>query len=97
MLLSEESEEQITSFLAQENCGVTCLDAQDSRGNVKMIITLVNRTDVQRITDFIRTVNPHAFFSVEDVRYVNEGVFRPKKHGVLARIFGPVLHPKKKR
>ncbi len=23
--------------------------------------------------------NPHAFFSIEDVRYVNEGVFRPKK------------------
>jgi hypothetical protein len=50
---------------------------------------------MSRGSDFIRTVNPHAFFSVEDVRYVNEGVLRPKKHGVLAGIFGPVLHPKK--
>ena len=48
-----------------------------------MILSLVNRTDVPRITDFIRTVNPGAFFSIEDVRYVNEGVFRPQKPGVL--------------
>jgi uncharacterized protein YebE (UPF0316 family) len=44
IVTSEESEEQITSFLTQENCGVTYLDAQGSRGNVKMIVTLVNRT-----------------------------------------------------
>jgi hypothetical protein len=62
-----------------------------------MIISLVNRTDVPRITDYIRTVNPHAFFSVEDVRYVNEGVFRPKVPGVLSGRFSSVLHPKKKK
>ena len=96
IITTEESEEQITSFLSQENCGVTCLDAQGSRGNVKMIISLVNRTDLPQITDFIRTVNPHAFFSIEDVRYVNNGVFRPQEHGVLAGMFSAVLHPKKK-
>jgi uncharacterized membrane-anchored protein YitT (DUF2179 family) len=96
IITTEESEEQITSFLAQENCGVTRLDAQGSRGNVKMIITLVNRSDVPRITDFIRTVNSRAFFSIEDVRYVNEGVFRPQEHGMLTGMFSAVLHPKKK-
>jgi uncharacterized protein YebE (UPF0316 family) len=97
IITTEESEDQITLFLAQDNYGITRLDAQGSRGNVKMIITLVNRTDVPRITDFIRTVNPRAFFSVEDVRYVNEGVFRPKEHGRLAGLFGSILHPKKKK
>src|SRR5512136_1285320 len=92
IITTGESEEQITSFLASENCGVTRLDAQGSRGNVKMIISLVNRTDVPRITDFIRTVNPRAFFSIEDVRYVNEGIFSHKKHGVLAGMFSSALH-----
>lgn len=96
IITNGESEEQITSFLASENCGVTRLDAQGSRGNVKMIISLVNRTDVPRITDFIRMVNPRAFFSIEDVRYVNEGIFRHKKHGVLVRMFSSALHPRKK-
>jgi uncharacterized protein YebE (UPF0316 family) len=96
IITTGESEEQISTFLAQENCGVTRLDAQGSRGDVKMILTLVNRTDVARITEYIRTVNPHAFFSIEDVRYVNEGVFRPQGHGVLGGILGGVLHRKKK-
>jgi uncharacterized protein YebE (UPF0316 family) len=96
IITTEESEERITSFLAAENCGVTRLDAQGSRGMVKMILSLVNRNEVPRITEFIRTVNPHAFFLIEDVRYVNEGVFRHQDHGVFAGIVGGVLHPKRK-
>jgi uncharacterized protein YebE (UPF0316 family) len=96
IITTEESEGLITSFLAAEHCGVTRLDAQGSRGNVKMLLSLVNRAEVPRITEFIRTVNPHAFFSIEDVRYVNEGVFRPQGQGVLAGICSSVLHPKKK-
>jgi uncharacterized protein YebE (UPF0316 family) len=96
IITGEDSEARISQFLAEENCGVTRLDAQGSRGSVKMILTLVNRTDVPRITEFIRTINPRAFFSIEDVRYVNEGVFRPQRPGVFGGIFGSVLHPKKK-
>lgn len=96
VITTVESEEQISSFLARENCGVTTLDAEGSRGNVKMLISLVNRIDLPKITDFIRTVNPHAFFSIEDVRYVNEGVFNSREHGMLAGIFNAVLHLKKK-
>jgi uncharacterized protein YebE (UPF0316 family) len=96
IITTEESEDQITAFLATEHCGATRLDAQGSRGSVKMILSLVNRIDVPRITEFIRTVNPHAFFSIEDVRYVNEGVFPPQEHGVLAGMVGGILHLKKK-
>lgn len=32
IITTEKSEEPITSFLAQENCGATSLDAQGSRG-----------------------------------------------------------------
>jgi len=94
IITTEESEGQITSFLTQENCGATNLDAQGSRGSVKMVLPLFNRADVPRITEFIRTVNSRAFFSIEDVRYVNEGVLRPKDQGVLTGRFSSVLHKK---
>jgi len=85
IITTEESEGQITSFLAQENCGVTRLDAQGSRGNVKMIISLVNRTDVPRITDYIRTVNSCILFSKrravrERGRVPPEGTWRPYRN-----------------
>ena len=43
-----------------------------------MIISLVNREDVPRITRFIEETNPDAFFSIEDVRYVNQGISGPE-------------------
>jgi hypothetical protein len=64
--------------MQSENYGITSLDATGSRGNVKMILSLVNRVVVPRITAHIPSTNPHAFFSIEDARYVNEGVFCPK-------------------
>lgn len=81
IITTGESEEQIMSFLAAGNYGTTLMDAHGSRGNVNMIFSLVNRVDAPRITEFIRTVNPHGFFSSEDVRHVNGGIFPPECTG----------------
>jgi len=79
IVTTEDSTDEIVSFMQSENYGSTTVDATGSRGNVKIILSLVNRVDVPRITAHIQSINPHAFYSIEDVRYVNEGVFRPKK------------------
>jgi uncharacterized protein YebE (UPF0316 family) len=92
-----ESNDEIISFMRSENYGTTMFDATGSRGNVKMILSLVNRAEVARITEKIQTTNPHAFFSIEDVRYVNEGVFRPKKPNTLTGLFHSFIRPRKKK
>lgn len=76
IVTTDESCDAITAYLQSENHGVTCLDARGSRGTVTMILSLVNRSELSRITLGIERINPRAFFSIEDVRYVNEGVFR---------------------
>lgn len=81
IVTAEESNEEITRFLRSENFGVTSLDAKGARGNVKMILMLVNSVDVPRITDHLQTPNPHAFFSIEDVQYANEG-FSARKNPI---------------
>jgi len=97
IITTEESNEEITSFLQSENFGITSLDAKGARGNVKMILTLVNRVDVPRITQHLQTTNPHAFFSIEDVRYANEGVFRPKKPNAVTGLFHSFARTGKKK
>jgi uncharacterized protein YebE (UPF0316 family) len=92
-----ESNDEIISFMRSEDYGTTMIDATGSRGNVKMILSLVNRADVAHITEKIQTTNPHAFFSIEDVRYVNEGVFRPKKPNALTGLFHSFIRPRKKK
>ncbi len=97
IVTTDESNDEIVSFLQSENYGITMLDARGSRGNVRIILSLVNRTDVARITERIRSTNPHAFFSIEDVRYVNEGVFRPKKPNMITGLFHALIRPRKKK
>jgi uncharacterized protein YebE (UPF0316 family) len=96
IVTTDASNEEIVSFMQSENYGITTLDATGSRGNVKMILSLVNRADVTRITEHIQSTNPHAFFSIEDVRYVNEGVFRPKKPNMITGFFHSFIRPRKK-
>jgi uncharacterized protein YebE (UPF0316 family) len=83
----EEADDEIIAFMEAEHCGVTSLDAKGTRGNVRMILSLVNRTELPRITRYLHEKKPHAFYSVEDVRYANEGVFRPRNtHSIMGRI-----------
>ena len=97
IVTTDESNEEIVSFMQSENYGITTLDATGSRGSVKMILSLVNRTDVPRITQHIQATNPNAFFSIEDVRYVNQGVFRPKKPNRITGFFHSFIRPRKKK
>lgn len=97
IVTTEESTDEIAKFLEAEHFGVTYLDAKGSRGDVRIILTLVNRTDVPRITEHIEMTNPKAFFSIEDIRYVSQGVFRPKARPSLSGIFDSLLHSHKRK
>jgi uncharacterized protein YebE (UPF0316 family) len=96
IITTDGSGDGITEYLQQENYGTTCLDAKGARGGVKMIISLVNRDDVPRITRHIEETNPGAFFSIEDVRYVNQGVFRPKKQNPFTGFIHTLARPRKR-
>lgn len=77
--------------LQQNNFGVTSIDAQGAKGPVKILMTVIKRKDVELVAKLIDEHNPHAFYSIEDVRTANQGVF-PRKAGetklnYLKRIF----------
>jgi uncharacterized protein YebE (UPF0316 family) len=97
IITTDESTDEIISFLESENYGITSLDATGSRGTVRMIITLINRSDIPAITAHLEATNPQAFFSIEDVRYVNQGVFRPKKQNAITGWFHSVASMRKKK
>ncbi len=66
-------------YLKSENYGVTILDGAGAKGTVKVIFTVVERQQSKKIIQIIHQINPHAFYSIEDVKYANEGVFKNKK------------------
>ncbi|MGD0533819.1 MAG: DUF5698 domain-containing protein [Methanoregula sp.] len=96
IITTDGTGEEITGFLQAEHYGTTSLDAKGARGGVKMIISLVNRDDIPRITRHIEETNPDAFFSIEDVRYVNQGVFRPRKQNPFTGLLHTLAKQRKK-
>jgi uncharacterized protein YebE (UPF0316 family) len=65
----------LIEYLKGEDYGVTSVDAQGARGDVNLIYTIVKRSDVAHVIEIINRFNPRAFYTIEDVRFVREGVF----------------------
>ncbi len=45
-----------------------------SGNGVSVIYSVVNRNDVSKVNALIREYNPAAFYSIEDIRFVNKGL-----------------------
>ena len=59
-------------YLKDNNYGVTLLNAQGLYGDVNILFTIIPRNKVKSAVAFIKESNPQAFYSIEDVRFVNE-------------------------
>lgn len=67
--------EELAKALNKENFGATTVHAEGSHGSVDLIYTIVNRKDLSRVEIIIKEFNPNAFYSIEEVKKVNKGVF----------------------
>lgn len=61
--------------LKEQNYGVTSVDGHGTSGQVKVVFTVVKRREVPNIVELIKTFNPHAFYSIEEVGFVQKGIF----------------------
>ena len=78
--------------LKAQNYGVTSVDGHGASGQVKVVFTLVPRREVPSVVGLIKTFNPHAFYSIEEVGFVEKGVFplrRSWRDSLLLKIFRP--------
>ena len=67
---------ELINMLKEQNFGLTIVDAEGSKGSVKVIFSIVRRKELRNFIDTINTFTPGAFYTIEDVRAVNEGIFR---------------------
>jgi uncharacterized protein YebE (UPF0316 family) len=66
---------ELVNMLRLQNFGITVVDAEGSLGKVKIIFSVIKRDNIQGFISIINKYSPLAFYTVEDVRSVNEGVF----------------------
>ena len=78
---------ELIATLQEANHGTTVVDAQGSKGPVKIILTVVKRKNIDPIIRIIQKYNPDAFYSIEDIRDVNRGVFSKSNQSLLRKMF----------
>jgi len=66
---------ELIRVLRSQHYGVTVVDAESPTGKVKIIFSVISRHDLQEVVKDIKKFNPHAFYTIEDVRFVSEGIF----------------------
>ncbi len=65
----------VTTNLRKHGYGFTRVDAQGSQGPVHLIYTIVKRKDLPSAVDIIHEAYPTAFFTIEELRSAEHGVF----------------------
>lgn len=65
---------KLEEFLKSKDYGYTVVDGKGSREKVKILFSIIRRKSVPEVITAISTHNPHAMFTLEDVRTVRHGV-----------------------
>jgi uncharacterized protein YebE (UPF0316 family) len=73
-IITRDEADDLMEFLRTAGYGMTSIPAIGVTGPVKVIMTIVERQNIDHIVDMIRKHNPQAFYSIEDVRFVSEAV-----------------------
>ena len=78
-VITSKDASELLEYLKSAKYGVTSVDAQGSAGKVQVVFTIVPRREVGSIVNLIKQFNPKAFYTIEEVGFVEEGIFPAKK------------------
>jgi uncharacterized protein YebE (UPF0316 family) len=73
-IITRMDSNELADFMRSSGYGVTVINAEGASGPVKVIFTVVERSDIDGILEMIRKYSPSSFYSIEDVRMVSEAV-----------------------
>jgi len=82
----------LVEHLKSKNYGVTSVDGHGTSGQVQVVFTIVPRREIPSVVDSIKKFNPQAFYSIEEVGFVERGVFPSRKRWPnygLSKLFRP--------
>lgn len=75
-IITKRNADELLSALADSGYGITHIDAHGSKEEVSIIYSSIKREQLPQIINIIKTYNPKAFYTVEDIKFVKEGFFK---------------------
>ena len=74
-IITRKNAKKLIENLIDAGYGITHHEAQGSTENVSIIYSIIKRTEIKNVEEIVNTTNSKAFYSVEDVKFVNQGIF----------------------
>lgn len=69
----------LVKLLNSNGFGATTIEAHGALDKVHLVYSIIHRNELEKVLGIINSFNPKAFFTIEDVKAVNEGIFSPRK------------------
>ncbi|MDA3903059.1 MAG: DUF2179 domain-containing protein [Desulfuromusa sp.] len=82
-IITKQEADGLVRVLWESGYGVTSVDAQGESGPVKVIFSVVKRKKLAQFIALIKKYHPKAFYTIEDMRYVNETYLPPTVKSTL--------------
>jgi uncharacterized protein YebE (UPF0316 family) len=74
-IITQKDASELIKALRDMGFGITEIDAMGKDKKVHVIYSIIKRHDVPVVTERINHFNPKAFYTIEDIRAVSQGVF----------------------
>lgn len=78
-VITSKDASELLKYLKRADYGVTSVDAQGSAGKVQVVFTIIRRREVGTVVNLIKQFNPKAFYTIEEVGFVEKGIFPERK------------------
>jgi len=78
-LILKENPGPLIKELKSQGYGLTTLTAEGMKGNVKLVVMVIKRKDLNEVYEMIKKLHPDAFMSVQSVQSVKGGILAPKE------------------
>jgi uncharacterized protein YebE (UPF0316 family) len=69
---------ELVKILNTNGFGATTIEAHGAKEKIHIIYSIVHRNELEKVLEVIDAFNPRAFFTIEDVKSANEGIFNPR-------------------
>lgn len=80
-VITKKEAVDLVNNLRDKGYGVTLVEAKGAKGEVGVVYVIVSRKKIKEVISIIRTYNPKALYTIEDIRFVNKEIYhlaRPK-------------------
>lgn len=69
----------LLNYLRANDFGVTAIDGEGMLGKVKILFSVVKRKELSHFIEIVNRYNPNAFYSIEDVKVVNQNISKKER------------------